>query len=334
MDAVPAARRSRTDTLTADKGSLWKDENANIVPKFRVGIIGAGVAGLFTAMIFDHLQERYGLDVHYEILEANEKQGSHDYFDVGATRLPNTSTMSRFESTGADDLVWDTIKGYGEEANYKYSTIEFLETMEYGNRWYDQVVSEMILETLDFDTDKPWRAKISFVKKVTTVTYSDIEHDRIDVTVDGGSTPKTYHAVFNSAPLGAMQHMHLEGLNLNWGAKSAIRSLEYKASCKVGIRFKSLWWMKKPFEISRGGQGKTELPIRCCVYPSFNIYDDVNRPGVLPVSYTWSQEADRIDALISRDSPKDENELKSVLIHDLARLHATTGSEGDDNHYK
>ena len=75
-----------------------------------------------------------------------------------------------------------------------------------------------------------------------------------------------------------------------------------------------------------GGVAKTDLPLRCCVYPSYNIEDKQDEHGVLLVSYTWSQEAERIGALI-KGTPKDEGALKAVLLHDLARLH--TDSDKD-----
>ena len=79
--------------------------------KFKVGIIGAGAAGLFTGMLFDHLKKEYGLDVEYEILEANGEtrvggrlyshyfvkpspgEGNHEYYDVGAMRYPDSKVM-------------------------------------------------------------------------------------------------------------------------------------------------------------------------------------------------------------------------------------------------
>lgn len=236
-----------------------------------------------------------------------------------------------------------------------YKTLEFCETLNFGNRWYDQAASEMVLESLDFDAKAAWwcieggAAEISnnmkaqikdqnavkFDKVVTAISYNkdDKNNIKVDVTVDGEDKSRTYDAVFNSVPLGAMQHMHLEGLNLNWGVKSAIRSLGYGASCKVGIRFKTLWWMSNSLDISEGGQGKTDLPIRCCVYPSYNVHDPVDGPGVLLASYTWSQEAERIGALINRQSPDNEEELKKLLFHDLARLHAKTG-DGDKDYQR
>ena len=189
---------------------------------------------------------------------------------------------------------------------------------------------------------------VKFNKTVVALSYTDKkytdnkDYDQIDVTVKGEEKPRRYDAVFNSAPLGAMQHMQLEGLNLNWGTKSAIRSLGYGASCKVGIRFKTLWWRDRKVLgencVNGGGQGKTDLPIRTCVYPSYNVHDEPGEPGVLLASYTWSQDADRVGSLISQNSPEGEDELKEVLIHDLARLHANPSNPGgvkeDDGEYK
>ena len=82
--------------------------------KFKVGIVGAGVAGLFAAMIFDHLNKEFELDVEYEILEARKehvggrlftykfdmdpdpKTPTHQYYDVGAMRFPDIPIMDRW----------------------------------------------------------------------------------------------------------------------------------------------------------------------------------------------------------------------------------------------
>ncbi len=78
---------------------------------FKVCIIGAGVAGLFTAMIFDYLNEKYEVNVGYEIVECNkperlggrlythyfgeETDDSHEYYDVGAMRFPDIPVMEQ-----------------------------------------------------------------------------------------------------------------------------------------------------------------------------------------------------------------------------------------------
>jgi hypothetical protein len=215
-----------------------------------------------------------------------------------------------------------------------------------------------VLEALDFDGDAPWYCieggssvlatkmqdaikepdAINFDTTVTAISYKHgtlIPNTKIDVRMNtsGKQETRTYDAVFNSATLGAMQHMELEGLKQNWGKKLAIRDLGYGASCKVGVRFKTLWW-KDPNNlhgqgIIKGGVGKTDLPIGFCVYPSYNVDDPVDAPGVLLVSYSWSQQAERIGSLISRDSPNNEQELRTLITHDLARLHAKTGDDDD-----
>ena len=70
---------------------------------------------------------------------------------------------------------------------------------------------------------------------------------------------------------------------------------------------------------------------RCCVdrfshealvYPSFSLPDEHDKPAVLLCSYTWSQDALRIGALITAASPVGEEELRDLMIKELGRLHA------------
>ena len=174
------------------------------------------------------------------------------------------------------------------------------------------------------------KTPVAFKKRVTKMAfvYGNLHVDNsVNVRIDGEDVERNYDAVFNSAPLGSMQRMDLERLYLNWGTKQAIRSLGYGASCKVGIRFKRMWW-KEHFGIM-GGVAKTDLPIRCCVYPSYNVTDPVDKPAVLLCSYTWSQEAQRLGSLINRKSPEEEGELKQTLLHDLTRLHSEPHNEQD-----
>jgi NADPH-dependent 2,4-dienoyl-CoA reductase/sulfur reductase-like enzyme len=80
----------------------------------KVCIIGAGAAGLFTAMLFDYLNStlsKVGFNVDYDIFEAGKEVGGrlytypfteiteqnpHDYYDVGAMRFPNNPVMTRY----------------------------------------------------------------------------------------------------------------------------------------------------------------------------------------------------------------------------------------------
>ena len=80
------------------------------LPGQTVCIIGAGVAGLFTAMTIDYLNKQVpGLNLKYEILEAADEDrfggrlythrfsdGLHDYYDIGAMRFPDIPIMKRY----------------------------------------------------------------------------------------------------------------------------------------------------------------------------------------------------------------------------------------------
>ncbi|KAI8941969.1 hypothetical protein NX059_000079 [Plenodomus lindquistii] len=240
---------------------------------FKAGIIGAGVAGMFTAMLFDHLNKKFpDLNVDYTIFEAEEERiggrlytytfpqkdgqpmiGPHDYYDVGAMRFPEVKIMERtfalFKTLGMTpvnpetlrpqpgDLIPYHYKGVNQPALYNgvqvvqkdgkpalsgntfripkllvnvrntesgelidarilwlknmynaedpqvfwrtlkeevdpysvrqyfttqvnppldYKTLEFCEALNFGNRWYDQAASEMVLESLDFEADADW----------------------------------------------------------------------------------------------------------------------------------------------------------------------------------
>ena len=70
----------------------------------KVCIVGAGMSGLYSALILDHL------GVPYDILEAADRPGGrilthyfstreHDYYDIGAMRFPNIPPMERYVMT-------------------------------------------------------------------------------------------------------------------------------------------------------------------------------------------------------------------------------------------
>jgi len=96
-DTKPPHDRSKAALIPGD----YHDGNESVAAA-PVCIVGAGVSGLYTAMILD------SLGINYEILEASERYGGrcftykfseaedyHDYFDVGAMRFPKISTMDR-----------------------------------------------------------------------------------------------------------------------------------------------------------------------------------------------------------------------------------------------
>ncbi|KAL2671599.1 hypothetical protein Neosp_014189 [[Neocosmospora] mangrovei] len=255
----------------------------------------------------------------------------------------------------------------GKHRKFNYNTIEWLETATYGTGWYDQALSECVLEELDFGTpaqDKypgvQWwwcidggaqRVAKLMAEKIKKPVQFNTQVEAINANVEkrenpkdyvpmtlaidnkGKKTKKDYFAVFNSTTLGALQRMDLKDAGLLWGTKQAIRSLGYGASCKVAIKFKTAWWQQGDLNIKKGGIGRTDLPLRVCVYPSYNIESlegkdfDPNKPAVLLCSYTWGQDAQRIGSLISNNTPENEEQLMKVLLHDLALMHAPEKSK-------
>lgn len=240
-----------------------------------------------------------------------------------------------------------------------------------GTGWYDQSLTEAVLESLDFNTrEEPkedwWcvdggaqriaeqmrkkiakpdaikfntqvtaiESNIEVGKTVTTEMIIKAKDTRTHETKDDSK----YLTVLNSTTLGSMNRMDLSKAGLFWDTKQAIRCLGYGASCKVGMKFKTAWWREAPYNIRNGGLARTDLPLQVCVYPSYNVDDPIDKPNVLLVSYTWGQTAQRLASLIPCHEDEcpcckpdfdAQKELRSVLIHDLALLHAEDPSDAE-----
>ena len=147
LTRLQASNEHSIGQLAPIRATLQPEGGSGPEPKLKVGVVGAGVAGLFTGLIFDHLKVKFGLDVEYEILDANsedrvggrlyshyfkdvENPGPHDYYDVGAMRFPRIDTMKRlvastlnprsmsFEADSADPRTFDLFEGVlGMEEN-------------------------------------------------------------------------------------------------------------------------------------------------------------------------------------------------------------------------
>jgi monoamine oxidase len=192
-----------------------------------------------------------------------------------------------------------------------------------------EVMIERLLQKLNKDKNKNKILTGKVVNKMVLkngTTDGGLPKHKVEVTTRDYNTQvevtSEYAAVINTTTLGALQKIDLTGMELPYGMKSAIRILRYDTSTKVGIKFKTMWWKEKEFDITLGGVAKTDLPIRVCVYPSYNI-DDTG-PGVLLASYTWGQDSERIAAHVSTNSPTGDKGLKELMIYNLARLHTVT----------
>ncbi|KAF4575442.1 hypothetical protein EYR40_004818 [Pleurotus pulmonarius] len=105
---------------------------------------------------------------------------------------------------------------------------------------------------------------------------------------------------------------------------NALRQLTYGPSIKVGIKFRTAWWstMKdkdgNPLDIV-GGQSATDRPSRTIVYPSQGLPKTPST--VLIASYCWTSDAERLGALIDTRAEGYDNQLKELVLRDLAVVH-------------
>lgn len=88
------------------------------------------------------------------------------------------------------------------------------------------------------------------------------DEEFMKISIDGKEQSQEYSAVISTIPLSRLSLVDLNKANIhaNYSQWSAIRSLQYEPSTKVGIRFKEAWWENK-YRI-HGGQSKTDLPLR------------------------------------------------------------------------
>ncbi|KAI0380166.1 FAD/NAD(P)-binding domain-containing protein [Hypomontagnella monticulosa] len=229
----------------------------------------------------------------------------------------------------------------GELTHYDYFSIQWMETQNTSTNLFDQAFSESVMDSFDFDYPEPYdwycidggttllseamtekiTTKVQTNKRVESISIDrgSLEDGNMSVKCADETSPRSgYSTVFATPALGCLARMDLRGLELHPSQKDAIRSLHYDDSVKVALQFSYPWWIKD-CGITTGGVASTDLPLRTCVYPSYNIHDGEGKPAVLLASYTWAQDATRMGSLVN---PINEDELVELILRNLARLHA------------
>ncbi|KAL2126001.1 hypothetical protein VTI74DRAFT_1977 [Chaetomium olivicolor] len=233
----------------------------------------------------------------------------------------------------------------GKERKYNFFAIQWMETQDTATNLFDQAFSESVMDSFDFDNPQgnvKWycinggtslltdamqaklKTKVETSKRVEAISidWKSNTDDNMSVKCADETEFRTgYSTVFATPTLGCLDRMDLRGLELHASQKDAIRSLHYDHSAKVALKFKYPWWIVD-CHINQGGCAFTDLPLRVCVYPSYNLLDDPNKPAVLLASYTWAQDAVRVGSLVNgRQPPANEEQLVELILRDLARLH-------------
>ncbi|KZS88406.1 FAD/NAD(P)-binding domain-containing protein [Sistotremastrum niveocremeum HHB9708] len=185
------------------------------------------------------------------------------------------------------------------------------------------------------------------ILKGQRVTRLQLREDDASGTVevflnDAASPARSYSHVICTTPLGVLGEIDTLDLGLAYSQNTAIRSLLYDSSVKVAVKFKTRWW-EDPDIVNPpifGGTSSTDLPIRTIVYPSYGIptslsSDDVKPPGVLMISYLWSQDAIRLgaqypyDPTVQSEDPRHrqfplDHPLLQLTLNNLERVHGVS----------
>lgn len=105
VDEIPALRDiipPGTDKINPTKLPRRPRQASQDLPRdVKICIVGSGMAGLYAALILDHL------GIPYDLLEAASRPGGrilthyfspkpHDYYDIGAMRFPKIPPMERY----------------------------------------------------------------------------------------------------------------------------------------------------------------------------------------------------------------------------------------------
>lgn len=267
-------------------------------------------------------------------------------FDAGFAKL------MEYDDFSTREFLKRMVDGPLQEKLYNFFAIQWMETQNTSTNLFDQALSESVMDSFDFDypTKDPEKPVDWFCVEGGTSVLSDamqkkLKHQpqlnkRVEVisidhkSKDDGNMsvkcadetePRTgYSTVFSTTTLGCLGRMDLRDLELHPSQKDAIRSLHYDESVKVALRFKKPWWITACG--IQGGVGSTDLPLRTCVYPSYNLHDGADKPAVLLASYTWAQDATRVGSLVDRQQTPESDgklvELVELILRNLARLHA------------
>ncbi|KAL8954714.1 MAG: hypothetical protein Q9193_007122, partial [Seirophora villosa] len=221
--------------------------------------------------------------------------------------------------------------------NLDYQTIQWLETTDSATGQFESAFTEAVMDSIAFDYgegEENWKSveggtnmvteavidmiktKPTYNKRVTRMALNrEAEgENKMEVVTNYDEPVRRYASVINTTTLACLQRVDTTNLELSPTVKIATRTLHYDSATKVAIKFNKAWWITK-CGIGSGGVAYTDLPIRACVYPSYNIHDDPEKPAILLCTYSWAQDATRIGSLVGGDSPRGEEELKGLMLY-------------------
>ncbi|EOO00388.1 putative l-amino acid oxidase protein [Phaeoacremonium minimum UCRPA7] len=229
------------------------------------------------------------------------------------------------------------------------SEIDWMETVNDATGHYDMYsMSQAILEEWIFTSANisNWSLINGGMDRLTygmnlIIKNKPVMHNRVTdikktsdynlTVVVNGTQEYNYAHVISTAPLGALQAINTTELELSYFQNTAIRSLQYDPSTKIGFKFQTRWWENLTTGAFQGGQSFTDLPIRRCVYPSYGL-DVPGAPGSMIASYVWGQDASRLGSYLNPHNPTTQapaqpdsiDTLVDLTLRDLAVLNGVS----------
>lgn len=241
---------------------------------------------------------------------------SHDPKTERIRELDKTTLKAQFKSRGYSEEAIEFIAStWGLETSLNFSFNEFLRE-EIEDTWtepFHEIVGGMDLLAQSFYQELKSKVQQGAIVKSIQQSENGVEVHYLDIK--NKETIKC-HAdwLVCTIPLGPLQKVDL-GNSISFAKKRAIRRLTYDSASKVlGIAKKRFWELEDDIY---GGGSTFDTILGYTGYPSDNPDhkpEISNTKSVFLASYTWGQNARRLDSINNQD-------LTNVITHGLGRVH-------------
>ncbi|KAF4917757.1 putative bifunctional amine oxidase [Colletotrichum viniferum] len=294
---------------------------------------------------------RYNIDIPGD----NQPFEASSASDVWANQVKTLTDALSVDFTSGFDLLMQydsmTAREFLLDRNFTNSEIDWLETVNDATGHYDMysmsqaVLEQWIFSSADINNWSLINGGMDMLTKGMTLVAKNkpiLNNKVTDIRKNSDGTLKVvvngtqefdYAHVISTVPLGALQIINTTELDLSYSQKSAIRTLQYDPSTKIGLKFKSRWWENLSTGAFKGGQSFTDLPIRRCVYPSYGVdVLGVENVGTMIASYVWGQDSSRLGSYLNPHNPTNQapfqpesvNTLVDFTLRDLAELNGVS----------
>ncbi|KAF4829006.1 putative bifunctional amine oxidase [Colletotrichum siamense] len=294
---------------------------------------------------------RYNIDIPGD----NQPFEASSASDVWANQVKTLTDALSVDFTSGFDLLMQydsmTAREFLLDRNFTNSEIDWLETVNDATGHYDMysmsqaVLEQWIFSSADINNWSLINGGMDMLTKGMTLVAENkpiLNNKVTDIRKNSDGTLKVvvnstqefdYAHVISTVPLGALQIINTTELDLSYSQKSAIRTLQYDPSTKIGLKFKSRWWENLSTGAFKGGQSFTDLPIRRCVYPSYGVdIPGVENVGTMIASYVWGQDSSRLGSYLNPHNPTTQapfqpesvNTLVDFTLRDLAELNGVS----------